>query len=73
MLQGAQASVVKVGPKDAEVIIYGNPLFEYAYYRAAYCGMARGLLALLGARAVHIKVTHLDHVRCEHTVRFSWV
>jgi hypothetical protein len=73
LFQGSTARVVRVSPKDMETTVYGNPLFEFQYFRVAFCGAARGMFVFLGSRTTYAKVTHHSLTRSEFTVRVSWV
>lgn len=73
VFQDSQAVVVKVGPKDVETTIHGNPLFDYKYFRVAYCGTVRGMLGLIGARSSHVKILYHRREPAEIRVLMSWV
>jgi len=73
VFQGSAACVLKVGPKDMESTIFGNPLLDFTYFRVAYCGTIHGMLGLLGARGSYVNILRHSPERCSLTLRASWV
>lgn len=73
LFRGSHASVLRLGPKDVEITIHGNPLLAYKYFRVAYCGTVRGMFGVLGARSSYVKILGMDATRGALTVRASWV
>lgn len=72
VFQGSTARVTKIGPKEGELVIYGNSLFDFQYFRVAYCGTVRGMFGLLGVRNINARIVHQDIARSEVTLRISW-
>ena len=69
---GGGVSVIKLGPKEAEVVYARCSLLESPYFRSALRGVAVGLLGAVTQRSFMSEIpaaAHVDEVR----YRFSWV
>jgi hypothetical protein len=69
---GGGVSVIKLGPKEAEVIYARCSLLESPYFRSALRGVAVGLLGAVAQRSFMSELpaaANVDEVR----YRFSWV
>jgi len=71
--QGTIAQFVKLGPKELQVEILGNPLMRYQYYRTAYCAATRVAFSVLGTRVAYVKFAGYRTKHDETHVRVSWV
>jgi hypothetical protein len=73
LFEGSSAEFVKVGPKDLEIGIQGNPLFASRYFRAAYGAATRSAFLVLGARTTYVKLSSYRAEQQSIEVRISWV
>jgi len=51
MYEGAEITVHQDGPKDARIVIAGQPLARFAYWRTGFCGVLRSLTQALSMRS----------------------
>jgi hypothetical protein len=73
LFQGSHASVLKLGPKDLELTVHGNPLLEHGYFRCAFSGTIRGMLGLLGARSTFVRVRPTRAAAEHFALHIAWV
>jgi hypothetical protein len=69
--RGGAFEIVKVGPKDARMMWFGQPCAETDYYRTSFCGFVRGLLDLFCRRSYVRTVRE----RCDATtvaLKIAW-
>ncbi len=69
---GGGVSVIKLGPKEAEVIYAKCSLLESAYFRSALRGVAVGLLGVVTQRSFMSELSASVKSDDAH-YRFSWV
>jgi hypothetical protein len=75
MYEGAQLDVYRDGPKDARIVLQGQPLARLAYWRLGFQSVMHALTQALSSRVY----THLEVGRDESagppslTVSLSWV
>lgn len=73
MFDGSSAEFAKVGPKDLEIGVQGNPLFGSRYFRAAYSVVTRSTFLVLGTRAAHVRLSSYRPEEQALEARISWV
>lgn len=73
VFEGSTARVVKAGPKDMDITVFGNPLAQFSYFRNGYCGSLRAMVTVLGARSSYAKITSCSEPTKQFTARVSWV
>lgn len=73
LFDGSSAEFVKVGPKDLELRIEGNPLFGSRYFRTAYQVVTRATFFVLGTRAAHVRLSRYRPEEQAIEARISWV
>ena len=73
MFDGSSAEFVKVGPKDLEVGVRGNPLFGSRYFCSAYGVVTRSAFFVLGTRATHVRLSRYRPEEQAIEARIAWV
>jgi hypothetical protein len=73
LLQGGSMQVSKVGPKDITVDMRVLPLCEYAYFRAAFCGVVGTVIKLGAGKSVVVRIVNTSGFAKRCVFRCSWV
>ncbi|HEX5657010.1 MAG TPA: hypothetical protein VFX59_07430 [Polyangiales bacterium] len=73
LLLGGSMQVNKVGPKDITVDMRVLPLCEYAYFRAAFCGVVGTVIKLGAGRSVVVRIANSSGFAKRCVFRCSWV
>lgn len=73
VFQGSSVQFVKVGPKDVDSEIEGNPLFRSPYFRRAFMAATRAAFLALGCRVTHVRLVRVLAEGAEVVFRISWV
>ena len=73
LMQGGAVGLTKVGPKDCSVDVRCLGLNDYAYFRAAFCGVVASGIKLGAGKAVSVRAhgTGAYGQRC--ILKCSWV
>lgn len=73
LMQGGAVGLTKVGPKDCSVDIRGLGLNDFAYFRAAFCGVVASGIKLGAGKSVTVRAhgTGAYSQRC--MLKCSWV
>jgi hypothetical protein len=73
LYQGSSVELAKLGPKDAELAVFGNSLAQFAYWRTGLRGII-GSMAAPFARTVYVReIAHGGAANFHVAYRISWV
>ena len=73
LFEGGAPALLKVGPKDALIDLRNLRLAQFAYFRAAFCGVLASGIKLGAGRAVQTRVLDLRDPASRLRVRAEWV
>lgn len=73
VFRGSHAELRKLGPKDIELTVHGNPLLRHTYFRSAFFGTVRGMFGLLGARSVYVNALSTRAPGRRLALHVAWV
>jgi hypothetical protein len=71
--QGGAIGVRKEGPKDARVVVTGNPLVAFRYHRIGWGAHLATTVRMVAATRVYTRVLDLDEARGRLEVLLQWV
>jgi hypothetical protein len=72
LYQGSAVGIWKVGPKDAELHVLGNPLAKFAYWRTALGGIVHSLVSPFAGKAYVREVRVRDAPDHPVLYRIAW-
>lgn len=72
IFNGGALGVQEAGPKEARIVMSGNPLFRYAYHRVAVRGHVR-LTTQVFVKIAHVREESCDPERGVLSLVASWV
>ncbi|HEX6241330.1 MAG TPA: hypothetical protein VFZ61_10570 [Polyangiales bacterium] len=73
LIQGGAVGLSKLGPKDCSVDVRLLPLCEYAYFRAAFCGVVASGIKLGAGRSVHVREQGINAFAQRCVLKAAWV
>lgn len=73
LMLGGGLEVTKIGPKDCLVDVRELGLCDYAYFRAAFCGVLGSAFKLGAGKGVTVRVTSVSNYGRRCVFRGSWV
>jgi hypothetical protein len=73
LMQGGGVCLLKVGPKDCSVDVRGLALCDYAYFRAAFCGVVASGIKLGAGKAVSVRSHGTGGYGQRCVLKSSWV
>jgi hypothetical protein len=71
--RGGAIAVRQEGPKDARVVVSGNPLVKYRYHRVGWGAHLATVVRMVVAKPVYTRVMHLDEKEGRLDYLLQWV
>jgi hypothetical protein len=71
--QGGAVAVLREGPKDARVVVVGNPLVRYRYHRIGWGAHLTTAVRMVVAKRVYSRIVHLDETTGRLDYLLQWV